>query len=151
MLGSTSCSRWLWSLMWARPLNRLTFTKLRATRITRTCTQSMHGPTGNCLHWHVQPLPDRVFHTYMFQTDHDSPSAGSIHVSSHEVLWKTDHCSHQHHHSGNARPTPICIPPQLIHRWCNLNCTPHCPYPPGQKEHLCENAVHWPQLSIQHI
>jgi hypothetical protein len=23
--------------------------------------------------------------------------------------------------------------------------TPHCPFPHGQKEHLCENAVHWLQ------
>jgi hypothetical protein len=23
-----------------------------------------------------------------------------------------------------------------------ISRTPHCPFPPGQKEHLCENAVH---------
>jgi hypothetical protein len=32
----------------------------------------------------------------------------------------------------------------------NLNLNPHCHFSPGQKEHLCENAVHWLQLSIQH-
>jgi hypothetical protein len=36
------------------------------------------------------------------------------------------------------------------YRWCSLYCTQHCPFPPGQKEHLCENAIHWLQLSIQH-
>jgi hypothetical protein len=36
-----------------------------------------------------------------------------------------------------------------IHRWCSLYCTSHCPFTPGQKEHLCENAIHWLQLSVQ--
>jgi hypothetical protein len=31
---------------------------------------------------------------------------------------------------------PIHIPPQQIHRSCNLYCTPHCPFPPEQEEHL---------------
>ncbi|CDQ93215.1 unnamed protein product [Oncorhynchus mykiss] len=29
-----------------------------------------------------------------------------------------------------------------IHRLCNLYCTPQCPFPLGQKDHLCENAIH---------
>ena len=65
------------------------------------------------------------------------------------MLWKTGHNSHQHH-PRNPRPTLICIPPQQIYRWHNLYCTPHCLFPSGQKEHLCDNAVHWLQLSVQH-
>jgi hypothetical protein len=38
-------------------------------------------------------------------------------------------------------PLQFALPPQQIHR-CSLYCTPHCPFPPGQKEHLCENAIH---------
>ena len=49
--------------------------------------------------------------------------------------------SNQHHHPRHPGPTPIHIPPQQIHGRCNLYCTPHCPFPPGQKEHLLENAV----------
>ena len=55
---------------------------------------------------------------------------------SHEVLWKAGQGSHQHHHPKNPGPTPICITPPHIHRWCNLYCTLHCPFPPGQKEQL---------------
>ena len=58
--------------------------------------------------------------------------------------------SHHRHYPGNPRPTPICISPQQIHRWCKLYCTTHCPFTPGQKEHLCENTIHWLQLSVQH-
>ena len=40
--------------------------KQRSNRwITRMCTLSMRGPTGKCLHWHFQPLPDRVCNTYI--------------------------------------------------------------------------------------
>ena len=74
----------------------------------------------------------------------------STHICSFEMLWKAGHGSHQHHHPRHPLPTLICIPPQQIHRWCNLHCTPQCPLPPGQEEHLCENAVHWLQLNVQH-
>ena len=134
-----------------------------ARRINRTCTQSMRRPTGKCLHWHFQPLPDRIYNTYMFQEDHHSPCAQgsqsnlpkwlpplSTHVGNLEVLWKAGHGSHQQHPPGSLDPLQFAIPPQQIHRWHNLNHTPHCPFPPGQQEHLCENAVHWLQLSVQH-
>ena len=103
-----------------------------------------------------------VCNTNMFQADHHSPcdqvhegnllkwlQTRSIHICSHEVLWKAGIGSHQHHYPKYPRPTPICIPPKQIHRWWNLYCTPHCPFTPGQKEHLCENAVHWLQLSFE--
>jgi hypothetical protein len=60
---------------------------------------------------------------------------------------KAGHGSHQHHYPRNPRPSPIYIPPQQIHRWRNLYSTQHCPFSPGQKEHLCENAAHWLQPS----
>ena len=78
------------------------------------------------------------------------PGNGLTWLTSITASGKTGHGSHQHQHAENYRPTPIRIPPQQIHRWCNLNRTPHCPFPPGQKEHLCENAVDWLQLSVQH-
>ena len=92
--------------------------------------------------------PSWVCDTNMFQADQHSPCAeeywgnlpkwlptSSTHVCSNDVLWKAGQGSHQHHHSRNPRTTPICIPPQQIHRWCNLYCTPHCPFPPGQNKH----------------
>ena len=125
-------------------------------RVLRACAD-------NCIHWHFQPLPDPVCKTYIFQADHHSPCAQehhgnlfklssprSTHICSYEIIWKSGHDTHQHHYPRNTRPTPICIPPQQIHRWCNLYCTPHWPFPPGQKEHLRKNVVHWLQLSVQH-
>jgi hypothetical protein len=38
----------------------------QARWITRTCTASMHSPTGKCLHWLFQPLPVRVYNTNLF-------------------------------------------------------------------------------------
>jgi hypothetical protein len=114
--------------MWVRPLNRSTFTRLRG----QMDYQGMCWPTGRCLHWHFQHVPDWVSNTNMFQADHHSPCAQhegnlpkwlqtrSTHVRSHEVLWKAGNGSHQHQYSRNLRPTPICIPPKQIHRWCNL-------------------------------
>ena len=46
-----------------------------ARRITRVCTQSIRRSTGKCLHWHFQPLFDRVCNTYMLQAGHHSPCA----------------------------------------------------------------------------
>ena len=70
----------------------------------------------------------------MLQADHHIPCAqgsqGNLpkwlpprgtHVSSHEVLWKAGHGSHQQHPPGHPRPTPIRIPPKQIHRWLNQN------------------------------
>ena len=45
----------------------------RARRITRMCTPSIHWPTGKCLHWHFQSVPERVCNTNMFQADHPVP------------------------------------------------------------------------------
>ena len=129
--------------MWVRPLN------------------SMRWPAGKCLPLHFQPLPDSVCNTYMFQEDSPfahSPfaqegqgnlskllSPSSTHIFSYQMLWKAGHGSHQHHHPRPPGPTPILILPRQIHRWRKLYCTPYCPFPPGQKEHLREYAVHWLQ------
>ena len=40
----------------------------------------------------------------------------------------------QHHQPINPLPTLIRIPPKHIHRRHNLQFTPDCPFPPGQKE-----------------
>ena len=88
----------------------------------------------------------------MFQADHHNPcaqehqgnrpkllSTRSTHVCRHEVHWMSGHGSHHHHYPRNPRLTTICIPPQQMHRWCNLYCTPHWPFPTWLKEHQCEN------------
>ena len=95
-----------------------------------------------------------VCKTNMFQADHHSPC-----VQEHQgnlPKWLANRNTRlypwsaiQHHYPRNPRPTPICILPKQIYRWCNLYCTPHFPFPPGQKEHLRENYIHW-QLIVQH-
>ena len=100
-----------------------------ARRITRTCTQSMLGPTVKCLHWRFQPLPDRVCNTYMFQADRHSPCAqgseGNLPkllppVALISVAMKCFEGSHQQHPPRHPRTTPICLPPQQIQQ----NTTP---------------------------
>ena len=122
------------------PVLRACSKTFRQVNITSMRTQSMSWPAGKCLHWYF--LPDPVCSAYMVQADHHSPCVqerqGNLsklllphntHIYSHEMLWK----------AGRS------ISPQHIHRWCNLYCTPHYPFPPGQKEHICDNAIHWLQ------
>jgi hypothetical protein len=132
----------------------------KSRRITRTCTTSMHWPTGKCLHWYFQLVPDRVCNTNIFQADHRNPyteehqgnlpkwlPTRSTHICSHEVLWKADHGSHQHFYPRNPRPTPICISPQLIHRWRNLYCTALSLLKKGTPTWECYSLI---QLNVQH-
>ena len=53
----------------------------------------------------------------------------STQICNHEVLWKAGYVTHQLH-LRHPRSSPMFIPPQQIHRWCNLNCTSHGLHPP---------------------
>jgi hypothetical protein len=143
--------------MWVRPLNRSTFTTIHMgyQDVYSDQLASVFTDIFN------MSLNESVIPTCFKQTTIDPVLKNTkvtclndyrpvAHICSPEVLWKAGHGSHQHHYPRNTRPTPICIPPQQIHGLRNLYYTPHCPLPPGQEEHLCDNAIHWLQLSVQH-
>jgi hypothetical protein len=71
---STKLARRLWSRWWSVICDLCSWCEqdllsqgCGARLITRTSTRRMCGPTGKCLHWYFQPLPDRVCKIYMFQ------------------------------------------------------------------------------------
>ena len=80
---------------------------------------------GWCVYGHIQSLPIPVCCHYMLQDDH--------------------HCSCTQEDKDNWTKW---LPPHSTH-FCHHH-TAHCPIPSGQEEYLCQNALHWLQLSIQH-